>query len=85
MSGLPAAIAVRPAGVNAANEKYVPGLLLTGVAELNAPPSLILPAGWYKPKRVIDVYVESAQRVRLDEVLERGSDFERVAYAALDA
>ena len=85
MPGLPAAIAVRPAGVNAANEKYVPGLLLTGVAELNAPPSLILPAGWYKPKRVIDVYVESAQRVRLDEVLERGSDFERVAYAALDA
>ena len=85
MPGLPAAIAVRLAGVNAANEKYVPGLLLTGVAELNAPPSLILPAGWYKPKRVIDVYVESAQRVRLDEVLERGSDFERVAYAALDA
>jgi hypothetical protein len=85
MPGLPAAIAVRPAGVNAANEKYVPALLLTGVPAQNAPPSLILPAGWYKPKRIIEVYVELALRVRLDEVLERGSDFERVAYETLDA
>jgi hypothetical protein len=83
MPGLPAAMAARPAGLNAANEKFVPALSLTGVEALNAPPSLILPAGWYKPKRVIDAYVESTVRVRLDGVLERGSDFERVAYETL--
>ena len=77
---LPAAMAARPSGLNAANEKFVPSLSLTAVEALNAPPSLILPAGWYKPKRVIDVYLDSALRVRLDAVLERGSDFERVAY-----
>ena len=56
---------------------------MTGVSALNAPPSLILPAGWYKPKRVIEAHVESTLRVRLDEVLERGSDFERVAYETI--
>ena len=80
MSGLPAAMAVRPTGLNAANEKFVPALSLTGVEALDAPPSLILPAGWYKPKRLIDAYVDSMARVRLIGVLERGSDFERVAY-----
>jgi hypothetical protein len=80
MAGLPAAMAVRPTGLNAANEKFVPALSLTGVEALDAPPSLILPAGWYKPKRMIDAYVDSMARVRLIGVLERGSDFERVAY-----
>jgi len=80
MPGLPAAMAARPSGLNASNEKYVPSLSLTGVEALNAPPSLILPAGWYKPKRLIDVYFDALARVRLDAVLERGSDFERVAY-----
>jgi hypothetical protein len=42
-----------------------------------------LPAGWFKPRRVIDVFVDSALRVRLLEVLERGTDFERVAYELL--
>ncbi len=83
MPGLPAAIAARSTGINAANEKYVPALSMTGVAALNAPPSLILPAGWYKPRRIVEAYLQSAVRVRLDEVLERGSDFERVAYETL--
>jgi len=80
LPGLPAAVAVRGAGLSAANEKYVPALLMTGVEALNAPPALILPAGWFKPKRVIDAHVESAVKVRLLEVLDRGSDFERVSY-----
>jgi len=80
MPGLPVATAVRPTGLNAANEKFVPALSLSAVEALNAPPSLILPAGWYKPKRMVDAYVESTVRVRLIGVLERGSDFERVAY-----
>jgi len=34
----------------------------------------------YKPKRVIEIHAEASSRVRLTEVLERGADFERVAY-----
>lgn len=80
LPGLPAAIAARATGLNSANEKWIPALTLTAVPALNAPPSLILPSGWFKPRRVIDVWVESALQVRLTEVLERGTDYERLAY-----
>lgn len=80
LPGLPAATAVRPTGLNVQDAKYVPALSLTGVPALNAPPSLVLPSGWFKPKRVVEVFVESPVKVRLTEILERGSDYERVAY-----
>jgi hypothetical protein len=80
LPGLPAATAVRPTGLNVQNAKFVAALSLTGVPALNAPPSLVLPAGWFKPKRVVEVFVETAVTVRLTEILERGSDYERVAY-----
>ncbi len=83
LPGLPAAIAVRSYGLNAANEKYVPALTLTEVAALKSPPTLILPAGWYKPKRVIEVFVEHAVRVKLVDLIERGPDFERMSYEVL--
>ena len=51
LPGLPAATAVRPVGLNVVDAKYVPALSVTGVAALKAPPSLVLPSGWFKPKR----------------------------------
>lgn len=83
MPGLPAAIAVRPYGLNATNEKYVAALTLTEVAALKSPPTLILPSGWFKPKRVIEVFVQDVLRVRLVELIDRGPDFERVTYEVL--
>ena len=83
LPGLPAATAARPTGINVLKEQFVPALSLTGVPALDSPPSLVLPAGWYKPKRVIEVYVDSPVRVRLTDVIERGADFERVGYEIL--
>jgi hypothetical protein len=80
LPGMPAAIAARPTGLNAHNVKFVPALSLGAVPALNSPPSLVLPSGWFKPKRVIEVFTDAAARVRLVEVLDRGTDFERVAY-----
>ena len=80
LPGLPAATAVRPTGLNVMGAKYVQAISLTAVAALNAPPSLVLPSGWFKPKRVVEVYVEGHVRVRLTEILDRGSDYERCAY-----
>lgn len=80
LPGLPAATAARPFGLNAMGAKYVQALSLTAVQALNAPPSLVLPSGWYKPKRVIEVYVEAHLRVRLTEMIDRGADYERCAY-----
>ncbi len=83
LPGLPAATAVRPTGLNVTHAEYVQALSLTAVPALNSPPTLVLPAGWYKPSRVIEVYVEAPVRVRLTAMVERGSDFERVAYEIL--
>lgn len=80
LPGLPAATAVRPTGINVIGAKWVQALSLTAVAALGAPPSLVLPAGWFKPKRVVDVYVDREIKVRLTEILERGIDHERCAY-----
>jgi hypothetical protein len=80
LPGLPAATAVRQTGLNVQGAKYVQALSLTAVEALKAPPSLVTPAGWFKPKRVVEVYVEGHVRVRLTELIDRGSDHERCAY-----
>jgi len=80
LPGLPAACAVKPTGLNVQNEKFAPALRLAAVPALNSPASLVLASGLFKPKRVLELFVESATRVRLTEVLERGADFERVAF-----
>jgi cyclic-di-GMP-binding protein len=80
LPGVPAATAVRATGLNVVDAKYVQALSLTGVAALSSPPSLVLPSGWFKPKRIVEVYVEGHVKVRLTEMIDRGSDYERVAY-----
>jgi hypothetical protein len=80
LPGLPGASAVRPTGLNVQQEEFTPALTLSAVAALNAPATLVLQSGWFKPKRVIEVFGETPVRVRLAELIERGVDFERVAY-----
>jgi hypothetical protein len=77
--GVPRAVAARPTGINAQAEKFVPALLCPAVPALAAPASLILPPGWYRPKRVLEIYSTSSEAMLLTGVVERGSDFERVA------
>lgn len=77
--GVPRAVAVRPTGINAQKEKYVPALYCPALPALSSPASLVLPPGWYRPKRVLEVYSDSAELFLLSSVIERGSDFERVA------
>ena len=50
---------------------------------LGAPPTLVTAAGWFRPKRVIEAAIAKPLRVRLLEVVERGNDFERLAYEVL--
>jgi hypothetical protein len=83
LPGLPAATAARATGLNVTQAEYVRALSLTAVPALDSPPTLVLPTAWYKPNRVIEVYVAAPVRVRLTTLVERGSDFERVAYEIL--
>jgi len=85
LPGLPKAMAARPSATSAGGvkDRFVPGLSLTAVPEQQAPATLILPSGWYRPNRLIDVFVEETKQVRLLEFLDRGSDFERLTYEAV--
>lgn len=77
--GVPLAVAVRPTGINAQSEKFAPALYCPALPALATPASLILPPGWYRPKRVLEVYSDTSEALLLSGVIERGSDFERVA------
>jgi hypothetical protein len=77
--GIPQAVAVRPTGINAKAEKFVPALLCPALPALSSPTTLILPPGWYRTGRVLEVYGERSELMLLSGVIERGSDFERVA------
>ena len=78
LPGVPLGVAVRGAG--APGEPYAPALMLPAVAALKAPETLVLPSGWFKPERAIEVYTDSARQVRLASVIDRGADFERVTF-----
>ena len=84
LPGVPQGVAVRGSGVNAAEESYVPAIALGAVPALKSPPTLLLPAGWFRPRRVIEVLLRRSMRVRLLEALERGADFERATYESLE-
>ena len=79
LPGVPQCVAVRAAGLNAKAEKYVQALLLPAVPALQSPATLILPVGWYRPKRLIEVFSDKAEQILLTGVVDRGADFERLS------
>jgi hypothetical protein len=80
MPGIPTPTSVRGIGLNEKNERPVSALALGAVPALHSPATLVVPTGWFKPKRVLEIQGEKPATVRLTEVIERGVDFERVAY-----
>lgn len=84
LPGVPQGVAIRSTGINAvaAGEKYVQALALPALPALHSPPTLIIPAGWFRPKRVVEVFSDKAEQLLLTGVIERGSDFERCTYDA---
>ena len=82
LPGVPQCVAVRATGLNAMAEKYVQALLLPAVPALQSPVTLILPAGWYRPKRMVEVFSDKAEQILLTGVVDRGADFERLSIGA---
>jgi hypothetical protein len=83
LPGMPVGVTIRAGGVNAPAESNVPALMLPAVAALQAPDTLVLPIGWFRPKRVIEVFTDRAHQMVLSAVIERGADFERVSFDPL--
>lgn len=81
--GVAQAISLKAVGANA-SDKYSAALLLPAVAELNAPPSLILPRNLFQPERMVEFFApdKEKQKVKLGFSVERGLDYERVSFSA---
>lgn len=82
LPGVPQAVAVRPSDADAAGERYQPGLLLPAVPALHLAASVVLPAGWFRAGRTVDVHGDKPSAVVLEALLDRGPDFDRCAYRA---
>lgn len=80
IAGQPQAVAVRGTGLNAIREKYSPGFLLPAVAALQEPESIVIPVGWFKLQRVLEIFTTQASQVMLTGLIDRGNDFERATY-----
>ncbi len=80
LAGIPRAIAARPVSINPNNSnKYVAAFLLQAL-EAKSPSSLIVPFGWFHPARHVEIFREDQQTVRLQAVLDSGSDYEQVSF-----
>jgi hypothetical protein len=83
LPGSPQTVALRGTGLAAVNEKYRPGFTLPALPALREPVTVIVPAGWFRAGRVIELYEQSSRQIRLTQQLDRGSDFERCAFDGL--
>ena len=82
LPGAPLAIAVRPVSLMTnAISKYVPAFLLPDMPVLKETPSLVLPSGWFAPGRLVEMHTgEESVTVKLHNLIEKGSDYERVGF-----
>ncbi len=81
LPGLPVATSARvlePTGES--HSKYHRAFLLPAVPSVDAEQSLVLPQGWFRSGRVIELFTDGAWQVKLLHVLDDGPGFERVSF-----
>jgi hypothetical protein len=79
-AGVPEPVAARATGINARNDKFQQTFLVPAVPALQSPASAILPHGWFKKDKVLEIFTTRPSKIRLIDSLERGYDFERVSF-----
>jgi len=82
LPGVPVGVAVRPIGGAA---EPAQALLLPAITALKTPETLVLPAGWFKPQRAIEILGDASLPLQLASVVDRGADFERVTFEKTQA
>ena len=82
LPGTPLPALARPTDlVRLGQRDYSEILLLPASPAMKSQASLLLPSGWYRPGRLLDIWDGTLlYRVRLVQALERGSNFDRVLY-----
>lgn len=84
LPGAPLAIAARPVSMMADTaNKYTQAFLLPDMPVLRETASLVLPLGWFNPGRLVEIHTGEPQTVRLNTLIEKGSDYERVGFVRI--
>lgn len=85
LPGLPKAVGVRLSqDGDLTTERYNEAFLLPPMPAIHEEGSLVIPAGLYKASCLLDVITGNEHwQVRMNHVLQRGSDFDRVSYQKL--
>ena len=92
--GLVAGVAALPGKPQAVAARILPqeggqwslfsrAFLLPALPAMGSAPTLVIPKGWFRPERLLEVYNEGLVRVRLQHVASDGPDFERVTFVTL--
>jgi hypothetical protein len=77
--GKPEPVAVRAGDArNRANAHWTQGFALPALEKLNIPASLVVPSGMGSRGRGIEMWNEGARESTVEEILQRGTDFDRV-------
>ena len=81
LPGVPIAIAARSRDQQGLGDgKYLRAFLLPTIASAGIEQTLVLPQGWFRSGRVVELYTDGPWQVRLKHVIEDGADFERVSF-----
>lgn len=80
LPGTPSAVALRCTGLGPGADSFVPGFRLPGLEHLREPASVLMPSTYFRPGRIIEILSDRLRQIRLTQLLERGSDFERAAF-----
>lgn len=75
-------VAARLVKLQAGEADFEPAFALPAIPALRLPATLVVPRGWFKPRIGVEIQDEALRTVTLVDILERGSDFERVTYSA---
>lgn len=79
--GIPMAVGIRaPVLIPTLQNKFIQAFLLPEIPTIKEPATLVLPHGWYGPNKQLELHIDDTLHVRLTQVVERGADFERVAF-----
>lgn len=84
LPGTPVAVALRNTGANQAGMQFSQGIFLPAIESLGEVASVLTPAGWFSPGKIIGVEadeMDTSGKIRLDRLIERGKDFDRIAFS----
>lgn len=83
LPGIPRAVAVRSPGLGgSAYNEYHLAFLLPAVPALKTEATLVLPGGWFRTQRPVEIHGETILKVSVAALVQRGSNFDQVTFTS---